>query len=72
MEREGLKGCCVCIGPEKGKEEAAPAAKAPTVAELIDELPLGRFHAFHIARQISQRWQNWPTSVASATFSKSC
>ena len=54
MEREGLKGCCVCIGPEKGKEEAAPAAKAPTVAELIDELPLGRFHAFHIARQISQ------------------
>jgi len=47
-------------GEQRAKMRAsdleAPFAKGSrsTVAELIDELPLGRFHVFHISRQILQ------------------
>ena len=33
---------------------ATEEARRPTVNELIDELPFGRFHIFHVARQLLQ------------------
>jgi hypothetical protein len=52
-----MSGAVASSVPKCGPSDLeAPFAKGSrsTVAELIDELPLGRFHVFHISRQILQ------------------
>ena len=46
--------CLRCAGLEEGATPTPQLGKQPTVGELIDELPLGRFHYFHVGRQMLQ------------------